>query len=68
MDKDKLDANGKPKPMPWLKETQCLHEQGVGGDEELEYRKKYFFGDDQVEKEDTFTLHVCPTIFVTLFS
>lgn len=53
-----MDANGKPKPMPWLKETQCLHDQGITADEELEYRKKYFFGDDQVEKEDTFTLHV----------
>lgn len=54
----KVDANGKPLPMPWLKETQCLHEQGITADEELEYRKKYFFGDDQVEKEDTFTLHL----------
>lgn len=39
-------------------ETKCLHEQGITQEEELEYRKKYFFADDQVEKEDAFTLHV----------
>lgn len=38
--------------VPWLKESQTLHEQGIGTDEELELRKKYYVFDEKVTEND----------------
>lgn len=53
------DEEVAPKLMPWLNENKCLHDEGVTQDEELEYRKKYFVNDNEVEQSDPFALHVC---------
>lgn len=42
----------------WLNEQQTLHEQDVADDEELEFAKKYFYSDDNIDKDDPFTLHL----------
>jgi hypothetical protein len=52
--------------IPWLLENKCLHEQNVSHDEELEYRKKYFYYDDEIDKNDLFTLQV--NLIIELFS
>lgn len=52
------DEEVAPKLMPWLNENKCLHDEGVTQDEELEYRKKYFVNDNEVEQSDPFALHL----------
>ena len=42
----------------WLNEQQTLHEQDITEEEELVYAKRYFYSDDNVDKDDPFTLHL----------
>jgi len=51
-------APGMSKAPTWLNEQQTLHEQDIAEDEELVYAKKYFYSDDNVDKDDPFTLHL----------
>lgn len=44
--------------VPWLKESQTLHEQGIGTDEELELRKKYYVFDEKVTENDFLEMNV----------
>jgi hypothetical protein len=46
------------RPVPWLKEAQTLHDQSIGTDEELEFRKKYYVFDEKVEESDFLELNV----------
>lgn len=41
-----------------MNEVQTLHEQDIGEDEELEFAKRFFFSDDNIDKDDPFTLHL----------
>lgn len=42
----------------WLHENSTLHEYDIGPDDELEFGKKFFSGDDRVDKDDPFALHL----------
>lgn len=42
----------------WLVEKKTFHEQGVKPDEELYYGKKFFVSDDQIDKDEPYTLHL----------
>lgn len=45
-------------PDKWLVEKKTFHEQGVKPDEELYYSKKFFVSDDQIDKDEPYTLHL----------
>jgi len=54
----KPDLPGMSKAPAWLIEAQTLHEQDIGEDEELVFAKRLFFGDDNIDKDDPFSLHL----------
>jgi len=54
----KLTPPGMSKAPAWLNEQQTLHEQDIAEDEELEFAKRFFFSDDNIDKDDPFTLHL----------
>eukprot|EP01124_Arcella_intermedia_P012007 TRINITY_DN1832_c0_g1_i1.p1 TRINITY_DN1832_c0_g1~~TRINITY_DN1832_c0_g1_i1.p1 ORF type:complete len:2470 (-),score=665.52 TRINITY_DN1832_c0_g1_i1:45-7454(-) len=54
----KPDQPGMSKAPAWLVETQTLHEQDITEEEELVYAKRLFFSDDNIDKDDPFSLHL----------
>jgi len=52
------DAPGMSKAPNWLNEVQTLHEQDILEDEELVFAKRLFFSDDNIDKDDPFSLHL----------
>jgi talin len=49
---------GMEKAEKWLNENQTLHEQDILEEEELVFAKKLFFNDDNIDKDDPFSLHL----------
>eukprot|EP01123_Difflugia_compressa_P001391 TRINITY_DN115_c0_g2_i1.p1 TRINITY_DN115_c0_g2~~TRINITY_DN115_c0_g2_i1.p1 ORF type:complete len:1556 (-),score=395.56 TRINITY_DN115_c0_g2_i1:1402-6069(-) len=52
------DLPGMAKAPQWLNENQTLHEQDVTEEEELVFAKRLFFSDDNIDKDDPFSLHL----------